>query len=73
MRQKESSPLVSIGMPVYNGEEYISQAIDSLLAQTHTNFELIISDNASTDGTWEHCQQYAAKDTRIQLYRNEEN
>ncbi len=73
MRQVESSPLVSIGFPVYDGEEYISQALDSLLAQTHTNFELIISDNVSTDGTWGLCQRYAVKDTRIQLYQNEEN
>jgi len=73
MRKTERAPLVSIGMPVYNGEEYISQAIDSLLAQTHTNFELIISDNASTDSTWKYCQQYNAMDDRIRLYQNEKN
>ena len=47
----DSKPLVSIGMPVYNGEKYIRQALDSLLAQDYANFELVISDNASTDGT----------------------
>jgi glycosyltransferase involved in cell wall biosynthesis len=69
----DNKPLVSIGMPVYNGEKYIRQALDSLLAQDYENFELIISDNASTDDTWEICQQYAVRDSRIQLYRNDEN
>ena len=68
-----SLPLVSIGMPVYNGERFIRQALDSLLAQDCEDFELIISDNASTDGTWEICQQCAATDSRIRLYQNEEN
>jgi len=67
-----SKPLVSIGMPVYNGEKYIRYALNSLLAQDFTDFELIISDNASTDETWKICQEYAAKDSRIRLYRNKE-
>lgn len=58
-------PRVSIGMPVYNGERYLRQAIDSILAQTFTDFELIISDNASTDATAEICRDYAARDPRI--------
>lgn len=62
-------PKVSIGMPVYNGEPFIRKAIDSLLAQTFTDFELIISDNASTDGTRQICKEYAAKDTRIEYIR----
>lgn len=66
-------PITSIGMPVYNGENYIQEALDSLLAQTYTDFELIISDNASNDGTEEICRHYAAQDARIQYYRNEEN
>ena len=66
-------PLVSIGMPVYNGERYIRQALDSLLAQDYENFELIISDNASMDDTWEICREYAAKDSRIKVYSNERN
>jgi glycosyltransferase involved in cell wall biosynthesis len=64
-------PLVSIGLPVYNGERHIRQAIDSLLAQTYGDFELIISDNASTDETQQICLEYAARDERIRYYRNE--
>ena len=66
-------PVVSIGMPVYNGEKYIREALDSLLTQTFTDFELIISDNASMDGTEEICQKYAAKDSRIRYVRQSEN
>ena len=66
-------PLVSIGMLVYNGEMHIRQALDSLLAQEYENFELIISDNASTDRTQDICLEYAARDERIRYYRNETN
>lgn len=66
-------PCVSIGMPVYNGEQFIRDAIDSILAQTFTDFELIISDNASTDRTPEICRAYAAKDKRIRYYQNQKN
>jgi len=69
----DNKPRVSIGMPVYNGGKYIRQALDSLLAQDYENFELIISDNASTDGTREICREYAGRDERISYYRNEEN
>lgn len=65
--------LVSIGMPVYNGEKYIRQALDSLLAQDYEYFELIISDNASTDRTAEICLDYVAKDKRVKYHRNETN
>jgi glycosyltransferase involved in cell wall biosynthesis len=58
-------PRVSIGMPVCNGQRFIRQAIDSLLAQTFTDFELIISDNASTDQTERICQEYVAADPRV--------
>ncbi len=64
---------LSIGLPVYNGEKFIKQAIDSILDQTFENFELIISDNASTDKTEEICRAYAAQDERIRYYRNEKN
>jgi len=67
------SPRVSIGMPAYNGERYIRQALDTLMAQTFTDFELIISDNASTDRTQDICLDYAAKDNRIKYYHNEQN
>lgn len=64
---------VSIGMPVYNGERYLRQALASLLAQDFTDFELIVSDDASTDATREICLEYAAKDSRIHYHRNESN
>jgi len=60
-------------MPVYNGEKYIRKALDSLLEQTFTDFELIISDNASTDRTQEICLQYTCRDSRVRYFRNEEN
>jgi len=66
-------PQVSIGMPVYNGAKFIREALDSLLAQTFTDFELIISDNASTDETEAICQEYAAKDARIRYVRQAKN
>jgi glycosyltransferase involved in cell wall biosynthesis len=69
----KKAPRVSIGMPVYNGEKYIRQALDSLLHQTFTDFELIISDNASTDATQQICLEYAAKDGRIHYHQNEVN
>ncbi|MDQ7026703.1 MAG: glycosyltransferase family 2 protein [Anaerolineae bacterium] len=69
----EDKPLVSIGMPIHNAESRLCKALDSLLAQTYPLFDLIISDNASTDGTWLICQEYAERDSRIKLYRNEEN
>lgn len=65
--------LVSIGMPIYNGETLLRQALDSLLAQDYENFELIISDNASTDKTQEICLEYAERDERVHYYRNDEN
>jgi glycosyltransferase involved in cell wall biosynthesis len=70
---KKDKPSVSIGLPVFNGENYLEEALDSILAQTYTDFELIISDNASTDGTEEICRAYATKDRRIRYYRNEQN
>jgi glycosyltransferase involved in cell wall biosynthesis len=66
-------PLVSIGMPVYNGERFIREALDSLLVQDHEDFELIISDNASTDRTVDICREYAADDWRIRFRQNPEN
>lgn len=67
------SPCVSVGLAVYNGENYIREAIDSILNQTFKDFELIISDNASTDRTAEICQAYAAKDSRIRYSRVDRN
>lgn len=67
------TPLVSIGLPVYNGENYIREAIDAILSQTFTNFELIISDNDSTDNTESICREYAARDSRISYYHQAKN
>jgi glycosyltransferase involved in cell wall biosynthesis len=69
----KDSPKVSIGMPVYNGEIYVREALDSILGQTFTDFELIVSDNGSSDRTSEICREYAAKDKRISYYRSEVN
>lgn len=64
-----STPRLSIGLPVYNGEEYLAESLDALLGQTYTDYELIISDNASTDGTEAICRDYAARDRRIRYLR----
>lgn len=69
----KNTPQVSIGMPVYNGDKFLEETLDSILAQTFQDFELIISDNASTDRTEQICQAYMAKDHRIRYYRNEKN
>lgn len=73
MTKSISLPIVSIGMPVYNGERYIKEVLDSLLIQDFKDFELIISDNASTDSTAEICQAYAVNDPRIKYHRNKTN
>lgn len=69
----EHAPLVSIGMPVYNGERFIREALDSILAQTFTDLEVVICDNASTDATEAICRAYAERDARIRYFRNERN
>lgn len=66
-------PLVSVGLPVYNGERFLRAALDSLLAQDYPNFELTISDNASDDATEAICREYAARDVRVRYYRAEQN
>ena len=70
---QEKSPGLSIGMPVYNGELFIQRAIESILAQTFTDFELIISDNNSTDSTQEICEKFLKKDNRIRYFRQDKN
>lgn len=67
------TPTVSIALPVYNGERYLRQAVDSLLTQSFRDFELLIADNASTDGTGRIAAEYAAQDPRVRHHRNEEN
>jgi glycosyltransferase involved in cell wall biosynthesis len=66
-------PQVSIGLPVYNGEKYLAETLESLLAQSFTAFEIVITDNASTDGTARICQSYQARDSRIRYFRNPRN
>lgn len=66
-------PAVSIGMPAYNSSHWIAAAIESLLGQTFRDFELIISDNASSDSTFDICRHYARADARIRLLRNPRN
>jgi len=75
MREKISSSKsrVTVGMPVYNGDNYLAETLDSILAQTYQNFDVVISDNGSTDGTERICREYAAKDSRIQYHRSEVN
>jgi len=66
-------PRLSIGLPVYNGEEYLTKSLEALLGQTYEDFELIISDNASTDGTADICHRYAKRDSRIRYFRQPRN
>lgn len=66
-------PLVSIGMPVFNGEKSLAQALDALLNQDYTNLEIIISDNGSTDRTSEICEEFLKKDRRVKYYSSSEN
>jgi len=72
-QKNENIPKVSIGLPVYNGKQFIHKCMESLLNQSFTDFELIISDNASTDGTSEICEAYAKKDKRIHYIKQEKN
>ena len=64
---------ISIGIPVYNGERFLAETLDSFINQTFPYFELIISDNASTDSTQEICLHYAGKDDRIRYVRQKTN
>jgi glycosyltransferase involved in cell wall biosynthesis len=68
-----SEPLVTIGVPVYNGERFLAQCLDSLLAQEFRDFVLLISDNASTDSTEKICQSYVKADSRVRYNRNSTN
>src|ERR1700736_6211403 len=64
---------LSVGLPVYNGENFLNVAVDSVLGQDFEDFELIISDNASQDGTAALCKEYAARDKRVRYYRSDVN
>ena len=67
------TPRLSVGLPVYNGEDYLAESLEALLGQTYEDFELIISDNASTDGTADICRRYAEQDSRIRYIRQARN
>ena len=67
------SPLISIITPNYNCARFIAQTIESVLAQTHTDWEMLIVDDCSTDGSYEIALEYAARDPRIKVMRNERN
>lgn len=73
MHQNHKNPLITLGMPAFNAEQFIGKSLDSLLAQDYENFELIISDNASSDGTGDICRLYQSKDKRVRYFRNESN
>ena len=66
-------PLASVVMPVYNTEKYLAEAIESILAQTLTDFEFIIIDDGSSDGSAEICRSYVKRDSRIRLIELAEN
>jgi hypothetical protein len=67
------SPMLSVGMGVYNAQTFLAKALDSILGQTFTDFELLLSDNASTDATESTCRDYARRDSRIRYSRNAKN
>ena len=71
--RSDTLPQISIGLPVFNGEPFLSEAIESVLNQSYTNLELVISDNGSTDGTEAICRAYAAQDSRIRYFRSDDN
>ena len=66
-------PLVSVGLPVFNGESFLRGAMDSILGQSHANLELIVSDNASEDGSAAIAEEYAARDPRVRFFRQPRN
>jgi glycosyltransferase involved in cell wall biosynthesis len=70
---KKMNVLVSIGMPIHNGENYVKEAINSIIKQKYKNWELIISDNGSTDNTEKICRSYVKKDKRIKYFQHETN
>ena len=72
-RGVSAPPRLSVGLPVYNGEKYLAESIESLLGQSYEDFELIISDNASTDSTADICRRYGKQDSRIRYIRQPRN
>src|SRR5579863_4981502 len=73
MQNNEGKPVISICIPTYNGEKYLSECLYHVLNQTYSNFEVIICDDCSTDNTTEIINSYQQKDNRIKIFRNERN
>ena len=73
IRSETSSPRVCLALPVYNGEPYLTETIRSCLSQDYDNFQLLITDNASTDQTENICREFAKADKRVVYIRNERN
>ena len=71
--ENKTSPKISVVLPVYNGERYLRESLDSILAQTMGDFELIVVDDCSTDATSVILAEYAVRDSRIRIIRNAEN
>ena len=68
-----SAPLVSIMVPVYNRRTLLADCLESALAQTWRDLEVVVVDNASTDGTWDVCREFARQDSRVRIFRNDQN
>lgn len=68
-----AAPRLTIGLPVYNGEKYVAESLEALLGQSFMDFELIISDNASTDSTGDICRRYEKADSRVRYHRQPQN
>lgn len=66
-------PTLSIGLPVFNGEDYLAATLDSILAQSFSDFEVVICDNASTDNTEAICKEFMARDSRLRYHRQSHN
>ena len=73
IREESKNPEISIGLPIYNSEKFIRKRLENILSQTFNDFELIISDNASTDDSVKICKEFMEKDSRIKLYVQDEN
>ncbi|MBQ6154690.1 glycosyltransferase [bacterium] len=72
-KTSRSCPRIDVFLPVYNASKYLRQALDSIIAQTYTNWRLFACDDASTDNSWEILKEYAARDPRINIMRNKTN
>ncbi|WP_371504479.1 glycosyltransferase family 2 protein [Nitrosopumilus adriaticus] len=73
MSKKNENPLVTVGIPVFNGEKFLERRIESILSQNYKEFKILISDNASNDSTQEICKKFVNQDNRISYHRQEKN